>query len=209
MKKPTGNRKEKRHHLRRNHQKLVILESLQAVINADSRMLNSSDGGLYFESDQLLIPGMEIFIRIENFPHSQTETYICHHAKIKWGKRLQNAHFAYGYGAEYIVIPNQQNSTDAVVDEFKELRKYPRKPCAKKASVGCGKKLFDGFISNISRNGCFIENSEFLDNGQVLDLAIPGTRFSKNKRLKVEVVRLSPVGVGVKFKHISQKNPKT
>ena len=208
MKHQTGTRKEQRHHLRKDHQKLVILESLQAGINADSRMLNSSDGGLYFESDQLLLPGSEVFIRIENFYHSQTETYICHHAKIKWGKRLQNTHFTYGYGAQYIVMPSQQNSAEAVVDEFKELRKYPRKNCAKPATVGCGKKSFEGFISNISRNGCFIENTEYLENGQLLDLVIPGTSFSKNNRLKVEVVRLSPVGVGVKFKHIKQKNSK-
>ena len=208
MKQQTGTRKEQRHHLRKDHQKLVILESLQAGINADSRMLNSSDGGLYFESDQLLLPGSEIFIRIENYYHSQTETYICHHAKIKWGKRLQNAHFAYGYGAKYLVMSNQQNSAETVVDEFKELRKYPRKYCAKPATVKCGETSFDGFISNISRNGCFIENTEFLNTGQFLDLSIPGTSFSKNNRLKVEVVRLSPVGVGVKFKHIKQKKSK-
>ena len=208
MKQRTGNRVEQRHHLRKYQQKLVILESLQAGINADSRMLNSSDGGIYFESDQLLLPGSNIFMRIENFPHRQTESYICHHAKIKWGKRLQNAHFAYGYGAEYIAIPNQQNSADAAVDEFRELRKYPRKHCAKPATVGRGKQIFNGFISDISRNGCFIENTEFLDTGQILELVIPGTSFSKNNRLKVEVVRLSPVGVGVKFKHITPKKSK-
>ena len=202
------NRIEKRHHKRKNIQKLVILESLQAGINADSRMVNSSDGGLYFESDQLLLPGSELFLRIENFPHSQTEAYVCHHAKIKWGKRLQNTHFAYGYGAEYLVVSNQQNSTEPDVHEVKELRKYPRKPCAKPASLGYGKKLVDGFINDISRNGCFIENNEFLDTGQILDLVISGTRFSINNRLKVEVMRLSPVGAGVRFKRIIKKNPK-
>jgi hypothetical protein len=171
-------------------------------------MLNSSDGGLYFESDQLLLPGSEIFLRIENFSHSQTGNYICHHAKIKWGKKLQNTPFAYGYGAEYIVDSNQQNSTESDVGEAKELRKYPRKYCTKPASIGFGKKLFDGYISDISRNGCFIEHTEFLDTGQILDLVIPGTRFSKNNRLKVEVVRLSPVGVGVRFKRIIKKDPK-
>ena len=199
---------EKRHHIRRDLQKLVILESLQAGINVDSRMLNSSDGGIYFESDLLLLPGSDIFIRIENFPHSQTETYICHHARIVWGKRLKNAHFVYGYGAEYIEVPSQQNSAEPEADEAKELRKHPRKHCAKPATLGHGKKLFDGFISDISRNGCFIESVEFLDRGQVLDLVIPGTRFSRNNRLKVEVVRLSPVGIGVKFKRITKQNPK-
>ena len=202
------NRIEKRHHKRKNIQKLVILESLQAGINSDSRMVNSSDSGLYFESDQLLLPGSELFLRIENFPHSQTETYICHHAKIKLGKRLQNPDFAYGYGAEYIVVSNQQNSTEPDAHEVKELRKYPRIPCAKKASLGYGKKFVDGFINDISRNGCFIENNGVLDTGQILDLVISGTRFSKNNLLKVEIMRLSPVGAGVRFKRIIKKNPK-
>jgi hypothetical protein len=197
---------EKRQHIRKDLQKLVILESLQAGINTDSRMVNSGDGGLYFESDQLLLPGSEIFLRIENFPHSQTETYICHHAKIMWGKRLQNTHFAYGYGAKYIVFSNQQNSTETDSDETEELRKHPRKYCAKPATIGSGKNFYDGFISDISRSGCFIENTEFLETGQIIDLVIPGTRFSKNNRLTVEVVRLSPIGVGVKIKSVKKKN---
>ena len=208
MNRQTGNKIEKRHHIRRSHQKLVILESLQAGINADSRMLNSSEGGLYFESDQLMLPGSKIFIRIENFPQSQTESYICHHARIKWGKRLQKAHFAYGYGAEYITIPNQNNSTESDSDEDEELRKHPRKHCAKPATLGFGEKITDGIISDISRGGCFIETGELFNTGQILDLVIPGSRLSSNKRLKVEIVRLSPVGVGVKFKRIIKKDLK-
>lgn len=199
---------EKRHHKRRNHQKLVILESLQIGINADSRMINCSDDGLYFESDQLLLPGTKIFIRIENFPHSQTETYICHHAKIIWGKRLNNSHYAYGYGAKYVEYSNKQDSSETESDQNEELRKHPRKYCAKPATLGFEKKSCDGFISDISRSGCFLENTEPLNSGQILDLVISGTRFSENNRLKVEVVRLSPIGVGVKFKRIIKKNPK-
>ena len=71
---------EKRHHKRVNDNTKIILESLQIGIDENSRMVNCSDMGLYFESDQFLQPGSEVFIRIENFPHSQTETYKCHHA---------------------------------------------------------------------------------------------------------------------------------
>ena len=209
MSQQMDNRIEKRHHIRKNIQKLVILESLQVAINENSRMINCSDGGLYFESYQLLLPGTEIFMRIENFPHRQTETYICHHAKIIWGKRLQNMHYTYGYGAKYIVFSNQQNSTETDSEEIAEFRKHPRKYCAKPATLEYGKKFYDGFISDISRSGCFIENTDFLSSGQIFDLVIPGTRFSQNNMLKVEVVRLSPIGVGVKFKNIKKKNHPT
>ena len=61
---------EKRHHERMNHNTMATLEFLDIGAIQNNRMLNCSDDGLYFESDQLLLPGAEVFIRIENFPHS-------------------------------------------------------------------------------------------------------------------------------------------
>jgi hypothetical protein len=201
------NRIEKRHHKRRNLQKLVILESLQIGIDENSRMTNCSDDGLYFESNQLLHPGTKIFIRIENFPHSQTETYICHHAKILWGRRLNYPPYAFGYGAKYVVSSNKKSRSETDPDQTEDLRRHPREHCAKPATLRFGKKSCDGFISDISRGGCFIENAENLHAGQIVDLDIPGTKFSQNNRVKVEVVRLSPIGVGVKFKSIKKNKP--
>jgi hypothetical protein len=202
------NKIDKRHHKRMNRHAMITLESLQIGINENSRMVNCSDNGLYFESDQFLQPGSEIFLRIGNFPHSQTETYKCHHAKVIWGKRLNNTSYAYGYGVKYVALSNKQNSSETDSEEIKDLRRHPRKYCNKPATFGFENKSCDGFISDISRNGCFIEILEFLNNGQILDLVIPGTKFSENNMLKVEVVRLSPIGVGVKFKRIINKNPK-
>ena len=205
-----NNQIEKRHHNRMNHNKMVTIESLQIGANENTRMVNCSDDGLYFESDQFLQPGAEVFIRIENFPHNQTEVYKCHHAKIIWGKRLGITTYAYGYGygAKYIILSNKQNSSESDSDQIEDLRRHPRKNCAKPATFGFENKSYDGFISDISRNGCFIENREFLNIGQILDLVIPGTKFSKNNMLKVRVVRLSPIGVGVRFQSIIKKNSK-
>jgi hypothetical protein len=69
-----------------------------------------------------------------------------------------------------------------------------------------GKRSCQGVISDISRNGCFVESTEPLNIRQRFDLIIPDTRFSRKKILLVEVVRLSPVGVGVKYKRILNKN---
>ena len=203
-----NNQIEKRHHKRMNHNTMVTLESLQIGDNENTRMVNCSDDGLYFESDQFLQPGAEVFIRIENFPHNQTETYKCHHAKIIWGKRLKITPYAYGYGAKYVHLSNTPNSLETDSSQANDLRKYPRKNYDKPVSFGIENKSYDGFISDISRNGCFIENREFLNIGQILKLVIPGTRLDGNNILKVKVVRLSPIGVGVKFQSIIKKKSK-
>ena len=202
------NHTEKRHHHRKNHNTMVTLESLELGMDYNTRMLNCSDDGIYFESKQFLPPGTEIFIRVENVTDGETESHKCHHAKILWGQRLNNTPNAYGYGAKYVKISTKQNSSETDSDQNKDLRRHPRKYCAKPATFASGNATYDGFISDISRSGCFIENSEFLKFVQILDLVIPGTNFSQNNKLKVEVVRLSPIGVGVRFKRIIKKAPR-
>ena len=196
---------EKRHHKRMNQNAMVGLESLQIGVDENARMVNCSDDGLYFESDQFLQPGADVFIRIENSPHSQGD-YKCHHARIRWGKRLKNTHYACGYGAKYIDQSIEEKSLETDSGQKINLRKHPRKYYNKPVSFGFENKSCAGFISDISRNGCFIENRESFNNiGQILDLVIPGTRFAGNNILKVEVVRLSSIGVGVKFKSIKKR----
>jgi len=196
---------EKRHHQRINHDTMATLESLDIGAKQNNRMLNCSDDGLYFESDQLLLPGAEVFIRIDNFLHSQTGAYRCYHVKILWGKRLKIFPYIYGYGVKYVEPKTERNSLGADSDQKLDLRKHPRKYFNKPATFGFENKTYDGFISDISRNGCFIENREFFNIGQIVELTIPGTIFSENKKLKVEVARLSPIGIGVKFKSIIDK----
>ena len=41
--------------------------------------------------------------------------------------------------------------------------------------------------------------------GQILNLVIPGTKIDEDNMLKVEIVRLSPVGIGVEFKGMLKK----
>ena len=198
---------DKRHHERINHNTRATLEFLDIEAIQNSRMLNCSNDGLYFESDQLLLPGAEVFIRIDDFPHSQTGNYKCHHVKIKWGKRLKNSPYFYGYGVKYVKPHDEKKLLETYSDQITDLRKYPRKYYYKPATFGFENKFYDGFISDLSLNGCFIENRESFKIGQILELAIPGTILSQNKRLKVEVARLSPIGIGVKFKSVIKKKP--
>jgi hypothetical protein len=197
---------EKRQFRRRDFNILISLESLQMGVKQNSRIINRSDNGLYFESNQFLEPGTDIFIRIDELTDDETEPYECYHARVIWGRRLVKKSYSYGYGAKYVELTDDEDSPEEDSAQKKELRKHPRMYCGKLASLGDKNKTYTGFVSNISRNGCFIENVEFLNVGQILDLDITGSKFSENKILKVEVVRLSPLGVGVKFKRIRKKN---
>jgi Tfp pilus assembly protein PilZ len=198
---------EKRQHKRRDSNISISLESLQIGVKKNSRIVNRSDNGLYFESNQFFEPGSDIFIRIEELTDDETEPYECHHARVIWGKRLSNRSHSYGYGVKYVELADDEDSPDEGSGQKKELRRHPRMSCGKLATLGDENKTYTGFISNISRNGCFIENVEFLNVRQTLELDITGSKFSEDNVLKVEVVRLSPIGVGVKFKSIRRKNP--
>jgi hypothetical protein len=50
---------EKRHHRRKKQNTMVALESLEFGMDYNTRMLNCSDDGIYFESNQFLPPGTE------------------------------------------------------------------------------------------------------------------------------------------------------
>ena len=199
---------EKRHHERMNHIAIAILESFDIGVIESNRILNDSRDGLYFESDQLLLPGSEVFIRIKSHPNSQSGDFRCHHAKIKWGKRLKISPYAYGYGVKYVVLQNEQGLVETDWNRTKDLRKHPRIYFNKPATIGFENKFYDGVICDISRNGCFIENCEPLNIGQIIKLVIPGTKFNQISKLKVEVACLSPIGVGVEFKSIINKKTK-
>ena len=200
---------EKRHHKRVKRDTMVTLESLQIGVDEDTHMVNCSDNGLYFESDQHLQPGDEIFIEVENYLDDQTDPYLCHHAKIIWGRRLKTATYAFGYGAEYVRLANDQSSSEVDSEQISNLRRHPRHSIAKGVAFRYDNKPYNGIIRDISRNGCFIENRAHLNVGQILYLAIPGTKFVKNNLLKVEVVRLSPVGVGAIFRGNIKNKPQT
>lgn len=203
-----GQQFDKRHHKRINQKTAVAIESLQTGINKSARMVNYSNDGLYFETDSLFQPGTEIFIGIENSPYCRPVAPECYLAKIKWGKRLKNNPLAYGYGVKYVDIPCEKVQSQNDLEETNDIRKHPRKFCTKPATFRFENKSYDGLITDISRNGCFIKNRGFFESGQILNLVIPGTKIDEDNMLKVEIVRLSPSGVGVKFKSILKNKTK-
>jgi hypothetical protein len=87
----------------------------------------------------------------------------------------------------------------------RDPRKYPRRRYVKSVFFKCHQHHHKGVISNISRNGVFIETKNKFFFGQTIELLIPNIKIDKRVKLKGWIVRLSQNGVGVTFKRILER----
>jgi hypothetical protein len=87
-------------------------------------------------------------------------------------------------------------------DAKRDLRRHPRKAYAKMVLYASDQRFYEGNIKDISRSGVFIETHEGLYVGQTLTLSIPTPKRQKGLKLKGEIVRIEPNGLGIKFKRI-------
>jgi Tfp pilus assembly protein PilZ len=177
-----------------------------------------SDNGLYFEADNLLQPGEEIFVGIDNSPFaSSMDTYECYRVKIVWRKKLKKSAFYYGYGAKHTIDPRQAKSqkddstrqAKSQKDDstgWNDIRRHQRKSYSKSVRIAAKELIFEGFLKNISSAGVFIEADENFSAGQILTFEIP---LKKNQKAKIKgkVVWSSPDGFGVKFLNIDKQEP--
>ncbi len=196
---------EKRNNARIDHQCSVTIENLKAGLMHRAKMMNFSANGLYFEADNLLQPGEEIFVGIDNSPFaSSKDTYECYRVKIVWRKKLKTSAFYYGYGAKYTIDYRKVKSQNGDSTEWDDIRRHQRKSYAKSIRFAAKDRIFEGFLKNISSAGVFIEAVENFSAGQILTFAIP---LKKNQKAKVkgEVVWSSPDGFGVKFLSIDKQ----
>ena len=198
---------EKRNNVRMDHRCLITIENIKAGVMHRAKMMNFSANGLYFEADNLLQPGEEIFVGIDNSPFaSSKDTYECYRVKIVWRKKLKKSAFYYGYGAKRTIDSRQAKSQKGAAAEWKDIRKHQRKPYSKSISFAAKDIIFEGFLKNISSAGVFIETNENFSAGQTLTFEIP---LKQNQKAKVigEVVWSSPDGFGVKFLSIDKPEP--
>ena len=59
---------------------------------------------------------------------------------------------------------------------------------------------YEGATQDLSRGGVFIETSESFSLGQEVSMEIPFSNSSEIVKIKGEIVRITPEGIGVKFK---------
>jgi Tfp pilus assembly protein PilZ len=186
-------------------------DNLLPEIFYNAKMYNLSKKGVYFESDQIIYPGEDIFIGLKKPtpPINDNKDHI--RVEIKWRKDLQDASFRYGYGAKLISTIDtlvkfidkaklsQQSTHGNVFKHKKDPRKHPRKPYRKVMFFASKSKNYRGLITNISRGGAYIITRNKFYLGQMIQLVIPGDEKKKDVKLKGWVVRLSPEGFGVRF----------
>lgn len=197
---------EQRNDPRTKYKSPVKVEDLASGIALGARMINYSRTGLCYETNELLHPGAEIFIGIENSPYTSPSfsAYECYRAKIIWRKKLETGFFKYGYGVRYIIASDEEISQIDYLKERKDLRKRPRHSYSVSILFATRKGLFEGMTRNISSTGVFIKSDETLNAGQVLALAIP-LKSERRAMIKGSVVWSGQEGFGVKFLRIDKK----
>ena len=198
---------EKRNNARIDHRCVVTIENLNAGRIHKAKMLNFSANGLYFEADNLLQPGDEIFVGIDDSPFASIkDTYECYRVKIVWRKKLKTSAFYYGYGAKHCIDPRKVKSNTGDSASWSDIRRHQRKPYSKPIRFAAKDQIFEGFLKNISSAGVFIEAGENLSAGQILTFEIP-LKQNQKASVKGEVVWSSPDGFGVKFLSVDRQEP--
>jgi Tfp pilus assembly protein PilZ len=95
---------------------------------------------------------------------------------------------------------------------FEGKRKHTRKPLLTVVDYATEGQVYRDFIQNISADGVFIETAVSTYIGQELSLTFAFPTRRKHIKLTGEVVRISPQGIGVRFKaakgHQQERNQK-
>ena len=176
-----------------------------------ARIFNISRSGLYFESDQTLYEGEEVYIAHKNPAPAGINSENCTRVEIKWRQNLQISVYRYGYGAKFLESDNplvrsidknkliRLNIQDDRTRFKNEPRAHLRELYRKEIVFIAESSQHKGTVTDISRGGAFIRTETKLSLGQAIKLHIPRGQSCKDAAIKGWVVRLSPNGIGIKF----------
>jgi Tfp pilus assembly protein PilZ len=182
------------------------------------KITNFSKGGLYFESDQSIGPGEEIFLKLTkpaNASGDESLPQLPFVVKILWHKSLTASSFRYGYGAQYLdpgdaLVNNIQSAENgqktwenkpAKADE--DPREYPRRIYNKPLVFDYKNQYYRSLVTDISHGGVFIRTKLKISLGRKIIIIIPGSKIREKSKLKGWVVRRNTDGFGVKFERRS------
>ena len=180
------------------------------------KLHNFSKGGLYFESDQNIYCGEEIFVGLVVHADSPgKDTQLLFEVKIVWHKELQNSTFRHGYGGRFLSsydslaetgqIKEFEQQVSPVGDLWDEndSRKHSRRPYNKSMSFSDNRSEYQGFVSNIGKGGAFILTKEQFSLGGRIKLVLPGWKTRKEAKVTCWIVRIALKGIGVSFERRS------
>ena len=205
---------ERRKHKRFKYEAIISHDASSNDIIHPGRMYNFSRGGLYFESDQTMYPGEEVFVGTISQADS-SDTHLLFEVKIIWQKELLDATFSYAYGGmflnsydSFLKGPDSVNSAaqptaDIDYTDEKDSRKHRRRAYNKSLPFIYKNKEFEGVVANISRGGAFVKTPTKLNLGEIIKLSIPAKDRNKNIEMFAWVVRICPEGVSLSFERRS------
>jgi hypothetical protein len=224
----TNENLENRDSARMDHVSSIQVQDLASGKIHKARMFNFSREGVYFESDNVLDPGMQIYIGIQNSPYAALPDVLEYHrAEIMWRKELKDSFFRFGYGVKLAPLDDKQdlkpadrpdlkpadkpdsrpaNRPDLKSDDSKQakdLRKHPRRPYDQFTLFTTQNGIFEGSISNISSSGVFLMSESTFKVGQILTLVLPG-KNGKDVKVKGQIVWTNDKGFGIKFLNVEK-----
>jgi Tfp pilus assembly protein PilZ len=221
---------EHRESTRRPHEASILIENLPGGPYYHGKMVNYSERGMYFESNVAHQPGTTIIFGIENSPYDACCGV--YRAEVKWCRKLPHeaSMYYFGVGVEYDgpgiskvrashaagIEPREPPPQDrpaaaetamtprppAAGEKSTDMRRHPRKSYEMLVLYATDHCFYEGSIKDISNGGIFIETNKDLYVGQTLTLAIPTRKPRKEVKLKGEIVRIEPHGLGIKFKAV-------
>jgi Tfp pilus assembly protein PilZ len=197
---------ERRSATRTNYKSPIRVEDSKGIIYT-ARIVNSSNNGLYIETDWMLKPGAEIYIEMEKSPYSPSNFDLSERRQslILWQTKLKDSFYGYGYGIKYIPDLDENPLQIRVLKEkdfTEENRQHPRRHFSRTVFFASKNHYFEGLINNLSKNGMFIETRDNFAIGQTVRLVIPGTKIDNGTMLKGEIKHLNRKGIGVQFKSL-------
>ena len=168
-------------------------------IHYDGTISNLSSGGVYFESNELILPRDEISITVKKLNDEEITFDVC----IIWKKDLPDSAYRYGYGAKSI-SPNKFMVQACDLDnkqiaESEDKREYQRTIFNKQIRLKNSNKIYKGQIRDISRGGAFIETDSIFSIGKKIVLTLSGKLDKKSVRLTGWIVRKGYDGFGISF----------
>lgn len=103
-------------------------------------------------------------------------------------------------------IPQEETTITTIqLDEIEPaMRSNPRKSCLIKAKYKIDNRLFENYIIDISNDGGFIETADTfkVPTPIIINFELPGC--ADMLKLQGNVIRSDSLGIGIKFKHLTQ-----
>ena len=190
---------ENRKSTRINHTSSLQVKDLQSGKIHKAKMINYSKEGVYFESDSVLNPGMQVYIAIQNSPYASLPDLLEYHrAEIIWRRKLGSSFYGFGYGVKLASLENKQELKSNDTKKQKNLRKHLRKPYKQTTMFSTKNGIFEGTTKNISSSGVFIMSKESFEVGQILTLALQ-YKNGETVKIKGQIVWINDEGFGLKF----------